>query len=99
MGLGRFTTLRSWLSQWSYDESRADGLGNASRVTCPILVISNSADLACTPSHAQRLFDAAGSPDKSMVTIKGADHYYIERADLLPRAVGEVDGWLRARGF
>ena len=22
-GLARFTTLRSWLSQWSYDEARA----------------------------------------------------------------------------
>lgn len=99
VGLGRFTTLRSWLSQWSYDESRADGLGNASRVSCPILVISNSADLACTPSHAQRLFDAAGSADKQIRTIAGADHYYIERRDLLPVAVAEIRSWLDGRGF
>ncbi len=26
VGLARFTTLRSWLSQWSYDESRANGV-------------------------------------------------------------------------
>jgi pimeloyl-ACP methyl ester carboxylesterase len=97
VGLGRFTTLRSWLSQWSYDKSRADGTGNASRITCPVLVISNSADLACTPSHAQRLFDAVGSEDKQMVTIKGADHYYIERPDLLPQAVKQVSDWTGAR--
>ncbi len=97
VGLGRFTTLRSWLSQWSYDKSRADGTGNASRISCPVLVISNSADLACTPSHAQRLFDAVGSEDKQMVTIKDADHYYIERPDLLPTAVKTVSDWLRAR--
>lgn len=99
VGLGRFTTLRSWLSQWSFDQSRADGLGNAARVSCPILAISNSADLACTPSHAQRLFDAAGSADKQLRTIKGADHYYIERPDLLLVAVSEISAWLADRGF
>lgn len=99
VGLGRFTTLRSWLSQWSYDESRAHGLNNAANVTCPTLVISNTADLACTPSHAARLFEALASPDKTFVEVKGADHYYIERYDLLPEAVGAVTGWLEARGF
>ena len=60
-------------------------------------MISNSADLACTPSHAQRLFDAVGSEDKQMVTIKDADHYYIERPDLLPQAVKTVSDWMGAR--
>jgi pimeloyl-ACP methyl ester carboxylesterase len=99
VGLGRFTTLRSWLSQWSYDESRAHGEKNAARVSCPALVISNTADLACTPSHAERLFAALGSADKQIVQIKGADHYYVERRDLLPMAVETIAGWLDARGF
>lgn len=99
VGLARFTTLRSWLSQWSWDESRANGLENAARISCPVLVINNRADLACTPSHAQRLFDAVGSADKEIVQIKGADHYYIERPDLLPAAVGAVGGWLDEHGF
>lgn len=99
VGLARFTTLRSWLSQWSLDESRADGLGNASRISCPVLVVNNRADLACTPSHAQRLFDAVASKDKEIVQVEGADHYYIERPDLLSTAVGHVGGWLDRRGF
>ncbi|PZQ56011.1 MAG: alpha/beta hydrolase [Phenylobacterium zucineum] len=99
VGLGRFTTLRSWLSQWSYDESRANGEVNGRRISCPTLVINNTADLACTPSHAQRLFDAVGSQDKSIVHIKDADHYYAERADLLPQAVAAVGAWLDERGF
>ncbi len=99
VGLGRFTTLRSWLSQWSYDESRANGVTNGARVTCPALVINNTADLACTPSHAQRLFDALGSKDKSIVHIEQADHYYVERRDLLPKAVAAVGAWLDDRGF
>ena len=99
VGLGRFTTLRSWLSQWSYDESRANGVVNAGRISCPVLVINNTADLACTPSHAQRLFDATASADKSLVHIEGADHYYAERPDLLPRATAAIGEWLDARGF
>jgi alpha-beta hydrolase superfamily lysophospholipase len=99
VGLGRFTTLRSWLSQWSYDESRANGVVNAGRISCPVLIVNNRADLACTPSHAQRLFDAVASADKELVQIDHADHYYIERRDLLPKAVGAVGSWLDRHGF
>ena len=98
VGLARFTTLRSWLSQWSYDDTNATGLGNAARISCPVLVINNSADLACTPSHAKRLLDAVGHQNKEYVDIIGADHYYIERADLLPEAVGACSDWI-ARTF
>lgn len=99
VGLARFTTLRSWLSQWSYDESHANGVVNAGRISVPVLVINNTADLACTPSHAQRLFDAVASADKVHVDIAGADHYYVERPDLLPAAVSAIGGWLAERGF
>jgi len=64
-----------------------------------VLVINNTADLACTPSHARRLFDAVASKDKSVVQIEGADHYYIEKPELLPKAVAAVSSWLDARGF
>ncbi len=94
VGLARFTTLRSWLSQWSLDDTNSNGLGNAARISCPVLVINNTADLACTPSHARRLFDAVGHADKEYVDIVGADHYYIERPDLLPQAVGTCSDWI-----
>lgn len=98
VGLARFTTLRSWLSQWGYDTTNANGLVNAARISCPVLVINNTADLACTPSHARRLFDAVGHDDKEYRDIVGADHYYIERPDLLPEAVQTVSEWI-ARKF
>jgi pimeloyl-ACP methyl ester carboxylesterase len=94
VGLARFTTLRSWLSQWSHDDTNANGLGNAARISCPVLVINNSADLACTPSHAKRLFDAVGHARKEYHDVAGADHYYIERPDLLPIAVGLCSDWI-----
>jgi pimeloyl-ACP methyl ester carboxylesterase len=94
VGLARFTTLRSWLSQWSYDDSNATGLGNAASISCPVLVINNTADLACTPSHARRLFEAVGHADKEYADVAGADHYYIERLDLLPVAVEICNEWI-----
>jgi pimeloyl-ACP methyl ester carboxylesterase len=97
VGLARFTTLRSWLSQWSYDDSNANGLLNAARISAPVLVVNNTADLACTPSHARRLFDAVASTDKTYVDITGADHYYIERPDLLPAATAAIETWLDGR--
>jgi len=99
VGLARFTTLRSWLSQWSYDESRANGVLNAARISVPVLTINNTADLACTPSHAHRLHAAVASKDKTYVDVEGADHYYIERPDLLPVATKAIAGWLAERGF
>jgi len=99
VGLGRFTTLRSWLSQWSYDESQANGLKNAANISVPLLALNNTADLACTPSHAQRMFDATASRDKTLVQIEGADHYYTSRKDLLPKAVSVLGNWLDERGF
>jgi len=97
VGLARFTTLRSWLSQWSYDDSNANGLLNAARISAPVLVVNNTADLACTPSHARRLFDAVASTDKTYVDIAGADHYYIERPDLLPTTTAAIGSWLEGR--
>ncbi|WP_213272027.1 alpha/beta hydrolase [Hyphomonas sp.] len=96
VGLARFTTLRSWLSQWGYDTTNADGLGNAARISCPVLVINNTADLACTPSHAARLYKAVSHDRKTYQDIQGADHYYIERPDLLPEAVRACSEWMEA---
>ncbi|MFZ4381963.1 MAG: alpha/beta hydrolase, partial [Sandarakinorhabdus sp.] len=42
-GLARFTTLRSWLSQWSL-RSHACSLKVGHRITVPVLVVGNTAD-------------------------------------------------------
>jgi dienelactone hydrolase len=99
VGLARFTTLRSWLSQWSFDASRADGVGNASRVGCPVLVVNNTADLACTPSHARRLYEAVRHADKEIHQITGADHYYTVHREKVHDAVAVVTGWIARKGF
>lgn len=94
VGLARFTTLRSWLSQWSYDDSNADGLKCAARIATPMLVIENGADDACTPSHAARLMAAATRCEIEHHLIDGANHYYFGQPSLAQQAAETVRDWI-----
>jgi len=98
-GLARFCTLRSWLSQWSYDDSQADGMANAKRNTVPFLAIENGADDACPANHAKIIFEAAGSMHKEMKTIEGAGHYYQGQPEKLMEAVTVITDWLERQGL
>jgi pimeloyl-ACP methyl ester carboxylesterase len=99
IGLARFCTLRSWLSQWSIDDANADGVRAGADVDIPSLVISNSADNVCTPGYAQALYDGLASKDKSAVTISGANHYYIghDQRPRLHEAAAICTAWLAER--
>ena len=99
VGLARFSTLQSWLSQWSYDDANADGPRCLSRISAPVLVVSNSADDACTPSHGQRIFDAVRHDDKRFHLVKGATHYYQGQPEQGAEAVGVVKQWLEDHQF
>jgi pimeloyl-ACP methyl ester carboxylesterase len=99
VGLARFTTLRSWLSQWSYDETNANGIDDAANMSLPTLVISNGADDACTPSHAKRLYNAVANDNKEFVEISGATHYYLGQREQLKKAEQTCTQWLRAQGL
>jgi fermentation-respiration switch protein FrsA (DUF1100 family) len=99
VGLARFCTLRSWLSQWSVDDANGDGVRAGADVTVPALVVANSADNVVTPSYTRALYDALASEDKTLLTIDGANHYYIgegQRAHL-QRAATLCTSWLAER--
>ncbi len=99
VGLARFCTLRSWLSQWSWDDSNADGIKCAAKVSVPAFVVGNSADDGCTPGDTNGLFDALASADKQKTEIKGANHYYFGQKEHVQDAVRQVNEWLVSRGF
>jgi pimeloyl-ACP methyl ester carboxylesterase len=94
IGLGRFSTLRAWLSQWSIDDSNADGPRCARSISVPLLAIENSADDAVPQPHARIIHDAAGSRDKTFHVIQGATHYYQGQPELLKQAVELCVGWM-----
>lgn len=94
IGLGRFSTLRAWLSQWSIDDTNADGPRCAKSICVPLLAIENSADDAVPQPHARIIHDAAASRDKTFRVIKGATHYYQGQPELLKQAVDLCVGWM-----
>jgi len=99
VGLARFNTLRSWLSQWSIDDSNADGLKCGAQISKPVLVIGNSADDACTPSHTHRLFDSIAHNNKELYEVKGANHYYFGQKEQLLDASNRITQWLTKHQF
>ena len=84
VGIGRFSTLRAWLSQWSIDDSNADGPKCARSISVPLLAIENSADDAVPQPHARIIHDAAGSRDKTFQRDQGRD-------PLLPGPAGAAE--------
>jgi dienelactone hydrolase len=99
VGLARFCSLRSWLSQWSYDESNADGLKCAAGVSAPVLSITNTADDAVPPSHSLRMFAAIRHGRKEAISIRGANHYYFGQPEKAAEASRVCADWLRRQGF
>ncbi|CAM3008096.1 alpha/beta hydrolase family protein [Skermania piniformis] len=98
VGLARYTTLRSWLSQWSYEHSAAAGARNAARIRAvPVLQIENSADDAVPATHNRIVRDALAATDKSYHLIRGATHYYVGQPELLAECIDTVEAWARER--
>lgn len=98
IGLGRYATLRSWLSQWSIDESRAMTELQGPRVKAPTIVIANSADDCCPPSHTATIYESLAGP-KELHTIGGANHYYIGQPAQLEAALDISILWLLRTGM
>jgi pimeloyl-ACP methyl ester carboxylesterase len=101
VGLARFCSLRSWLSQWSWDDALADGIRAAAAITVPVLVVYNGADNVCYPSLATSMFDAVRHGDKRLHRVDGANHYYIgpDQQPKLKEAVDVCTRWLVEHGL
>ncbi|GAA1236062.1 alpha/beta fold hydrolase [Prauserella halophila] len=93
--LGHLTSLRAWLSQWSFDDSRANAPAELPHVTVPVQVIYGSADTAAFPSHAQAMFDAINHDRRELNVIKGADHYFRGQPELAREMCEHIVRWAR----
>ena len=99
--LGRFTTTRSWLSQWSLDDAQVDGVDGASRLSVPMLILVNSADDACPTTHTDAIYAAVPHDDKELHRIVGANHYYsgAGQREHLAEAIETMQDWVKRHGF
>lgn len=99
-GLARYSSLRSWLSQWSYDHSNAKGVMNAERVrSTPVLQIVNGADDAVPATHNPAIKAALATSDKEYVEIAGASHYYVGQPEQLAQCISAVIDWSSRKGL
>jgi pimeloyl-ACP methyl ester carboxylesterase len=75
LGLGHTSTLRSWLSMWSLDESECRGGPHLQRIDVPALVVQSTADRGVFPSDARTIFEEVGTDAKTLELVPG-EHYF-----------------------
>ena len=94
-GIGQTSTLRTWLSMWSLEESQCRGEPHFRRITVPSLVIQSMADRGVFPSDAEAIHTGLGATDKRLEMVAG-EHYFEDggRDDVADL----VSGWLREHG-
>jgi pimeloyl-ACP methyl ester carboxylesterase len=90
--LGRFSTLRSFLSQWSARLSRADGPSCMARCSVPVLNVMYSADTLVFPAQCRSWSEAAGARCTDY-TLKGATHFLLEQDALIEELADLLVAW------
>lgn len=93
-GIGRFSTLRAWLSQWSYEDSLADAVACAPLISRPMLIMENGADDAVPTSHVRDVLDVVKDRNPRYALIENANHYYRDQPALMEEAVDVMTTWL-----
>jgi fermentation-respiration switch protein FrsA (DUF1100 family) len=72
--IARFTTLRSFLSQWSWSHSRAKGPDCLRETGVPVLNMAYTADQIVFPSQSREWSVAAGERCTDY-SLRGVNHY------------------------
>jgi pimeloyl-ACP methyl ester carboxylesterase len=91
--LGHFSSARSWLSQWSIDETNA-GAKNLNNVSVPVLVLTGTGDPTVLPSHTEMLTSNIRHSDWERFDIPKATHYFEGQPELMDIAAAEIGRWL-----
>jgi pimeloyl-ACP methyl ester carboxylesterase len=90
-GISRVTTLRSWINQWSIDDTHADSLRWLPEIDVPVSVVLGTADVTVLPAMAQQMHDAATrAPVRDLRFVRGATHYFEGQPHLLDQALDHI---------
>ncbi len=93
--IGRFSTLRSFLSQWSKRLSRADGPKCLANTSVPILNVDYTADKCVFPSQIKMWSDAAKDRCTDYA-LEGVGHYPHEQPDSIEELSDLLVDWANA---
>ena len=90
--MGRITSLKAWLSQWS-PHSRADGPANLARTSVPVLLCTYTADQSTFPSTRQAWLAAGGSRIRA-IDLLGGNHYLAGQPALVREGAEVMADWI-----
>jgi pimeloyl-ACP methyl ester carboxylesterase len=90
--IGRFTTLRSFLSQWSIRLSRADGPKCLSNTTIPILNVNYTADKCVFPSQL-KMWSEAAKERCTDYSLKDVGHYPHDKPEKINEVANLLIDW------
>jgi hypothetical protein len=89
--LARYTSLTSWLSQWSL-LSQAQGPSNLAKTSIPVLNLEYTADGSIFPSDVQQWSETCVGRE-TFHRIERGTHYLNGRPDLVARVAGLTAAW------
>lgn len=92
--MGRLSTMRTWLSQWSVDHTRANGPLRLAETRVPVLAVTYEQDEIVFPSQMQRYIDAAGARCEAE-TLPGATHFMVGQEELKDQLARRIIAWGR----
>ena len=94
-GISRTSSVRSWVNQWSFDDTLADSLRWLPQITAPVGVLSPTGDPLVLPHMGQQMYDAAtATSNRRIWSIKGANHYFEGQPALLDEALDALVSWV-----
>lgn len=94
ISMGRLSTMRTWLSQWSVDHTRADGPACLARTSLPALLIEHEKDEIVFPSYLKRYKQARA--DLEFEVLPEATHFMVGQQDVQDRLARRLVEWVRA---
>jgi hypothetical protein len=95
-GIGQVSTLRTWLSMWSLEDSQCQGQLHLPGISMPALVVEADADSGVFPSHTRQIFELLGSDDKEQLTLPG-DHYFRAPEGARKTLADAIASWIEQR--
>jgi hypothetical protein len=95
-GIAAASTLRTWLSLWSLDDSQTRAQPHLARIVVPSLVVNADADTGVFPSDAAAMYDGLAGADKQRHDLH-ADHYFLEPAGARTELADLMTAWIEKR--
>jgi pimeloyl-ACP methyl ester carboxylesterase len=95
-GIGRTSSLKTWLSMWSLETSKCRGEMHLSKIEVPSLVVQSLGDIVVFTSDAQHIFSALKASDKTLEFLSGG-HFFEDDHAQRNKVADLMADWIKAR--